>query len=503
MTGLDNRSPRGLPQAQTLLDRAQWAAHAFAEYSGPAVAQICEAVAEVGYQQAAFYGDWAVRETGMGRAQDKRVKNEVCSRGIFEAYRNDDYVSPRVDRRRNLVEVPRPAGVVLALVPSTNPISTLYFKVLLALMTRNVVVLSPHPLARECSVHAARLLSAAAVEAGAPDGCVQVVEDPSIPMLDALMRDPRINVILATGGIGVVRAAYSSGNPAIGVGPGNVPALVDLSADVAGAAQRIVESKAFDHSVLCTAESAAIVEEPVADEFVARLRESDAHVCTEEEVQRLRRSLFSSGAANSEIIGKSALTVAEQAGLKVAPSTRVLVAPCPRVVPEEPLVREKLFPVLGLVRVADVMRGIDAACAMIRIGGAGHSAAIYSNRPDIVTAYGAAVRVLRVAVNTGTSTGCAGFDTGLATTMTIGTGFFGRSSLAENLAPGHLVNWTKLAYALDAAEPFARVEAAPAPYGSKTDSPDSISFEDSYLSAEVRRLVLGELRELMGAETGG
>jgi acyl-CoA reductase-like NAD-dependent aldehyde dehydrogenase len=487
-----------------MLDRARWAASAFASYSAPAVTRICEAVADVAHQHAGMYGEWAVRETGMGKAEDKRLKNEICSRGVLEEYGGEDYVSPRLDVERKIIELPRPAGVVLALVPSTNPISTLYFKVLLALMTRNVVVLSPHPLARECSVDAANRLAATAVRAGAPDGCIQVVSDPSIPLLEGLMRDPRINVILATGGVGVVRAAYSSGNPAIGVGPGNVPAFVDASADVADAARRIVASKSFDHSVLCTAESAVIVEEAVADSLLAHLRESGAHVCTEDEAERLRRSLFSEGNVRTEVIGKSAPHIAELAGLRVPPSTRILVAPCRRVVLEEPLVREKLFPVLGLIRVADATRGIEAACAMLRIGGAGHSAAIHSTNPATVTAYGEAVRVLRVAVNVGASTGAAGFDTGLDATMTIGTGFFGRSSLAENLAPAHLVNWTRIAYALDATGPLAPFdgtvgssEPAP-PYDARLQSEPRVVLpvDDPSLQAEIRRLILGELREL-------
>ena len=242
----------GVPRARQMLERAGWAARAFAGYDRASVLRIAEAVARVAEDRAEHYAQWAVTETGFGTVRDKVVKNRLCSRGILDAYRGQDYVTPRIDSDRKIVELPRPAGVVLALTPSTNPMSTLYFKLILSLLTRNAVVVSPHPFAKGCCADACRVLAEAAVAAGAPDGVIQVVEEPSIQLIDALMTDERTDVILATGGVGVVRAAYSSGNPAIGVGPGNVPVLVDASADVPRAAAKLVASKAFDNSVLCT-----------------------------------------------------------------------------------------------------------------------------------------------------------------------------------------------------------------------------------------------------------
>src|SRR5690349_20867029 len=245
-------------EAGHMLERAGWAARAFATYSHQEVQRIVTAVADAGFAHARHYAEWAVKETGFGVVEHKVIKNEACSRGIVETYRDQDFVTPRIDAARKIVEVPRPAGVVLALTPSTNPVATVYFKVLLGLMTRNAVLISPHPMARECCHAAAQTLAEAAVAAGAPDGVVQCVAEPSIPLIDALMGDARTNVILATGGTPVVRAAYSSGNPAIGVGPGNVPVLVDATADVKQAAKLLVDSKAFDNSVLCTNESVLV-----------------------------------------------------------------------------------------------------------------------------------------------------------------------------------------------------------------------------------------------------
>ena len=309
------------------------------------------------------------------------LKNVACSTGIAEHYAGHDYVTPRLDPEAKIVEIPRPAGVVLALTPSTNPVATVFFKALLALMTRNVVVLSPHPLAKECCADAARTLAAAAVSAGAPDGVIQVVDEPSVPLIDTLMTDERTSVIVATGGVPVVRAAYSSGNPAIGVGPGNVPVLVDATADLPKAALRIVDSKSFDNSILCTNESVLIVQEQVAAALVRQLRRAGAYLLEPAERDKVSALLFPAGRFDIRFVGKDATWIAAQAGVKVPATTRVLLAPFDLVVPEEPLAHEKLCPVLGLVRVPSARRGIDAARAVLRLSGRGHSAAIHSRDP--------------------------------------------------------------------------------------------------------------------------
>jgi acetaldehyde dehydrogenase/alcohol dehydrogenase len=446
--------PAGVPRARAMLQRAEWAARAFGRYDKADVDAIVRAAAAAGAAKAREYADWAVRETGFGVAEHKVIKNVACSTGIAEHYADHDYVTPRIDTRARIVEVPRPAGVVLALTPSTNPVATVFFKCLLALMTRSVAVVSPHPLAREVCADAARTLAAAAVRAGAPDGVIQVVDEPSVPLIDALMTDERTSVIVATGGVPVVRAAYSSGTPAIGVGPGNVPVLVDATADLAKAARRIVDSKSFDNSVLCTNESVLIVQEQAAAALLRQLRHAGAHLLKPDERDRIAKLLFPGGRFDIRFVGKDASWIAAEAGLRVPKSTRVLLAPFDLVVPEEPLAHEKLCPVLGLVRVPTARRGIDAARAVLRLSGRGHSAAIHSTDPQVIMEYGAAVEVLRVAVNVGNSLGSAGLETNLAPTMTIGTGFFGRSSVAENLHPSHLVQWTRLAYNRDPAEPF-------------------------------------------------
>src|SRR4051812_26084279 len=351
-----------------MLARARWAATAFAAFDRERTERVVHAVADAAYQNAERFATAAVEETGMGVPEHKKRKNEACSRGIVERYAVGDYVDAQVDAQARIVAVPKPAGVVLALTPSTNPIATVYFNVLLALMTRNAVVVSPHPLARRTSVEAVNVLSRAAVAAGAPDGCLQVVEEPTIPLIEALMADRGVDVIVATGGTAVVRAAYRSGNPSLGVGPGNVPALVDRTADVARAAACLADSKAFDNSILCTNESVAIVEDAVADQFERELARQGAHVLGDEDTDRIRAACYPDRRLQTERAGKDAAALAAAAGIRTPKGTRVLVAPFAHIVPEEPLAHEKLFPLLGLVRVPDAARGIDAARALLRIG---------------------------------------------------------------------------------------------------------------------------------------
>lgn len=512
-------------QAGQMLERGQWAASAFATYDQASVRRIVDAVAEAAFAKSQDYAEWAVRETGMGVVADKVVKNQACSRGLVEFYEGQDFVSPRIDTQRKIAEVPRPAGVVLAITPATNPVATVYFKVILSLMTRNAVIVAPHPRAKECCTDAARLLARVAEEAGAPSGVIQVVDEPSIPLMEALMTDDRTDVIVATGGSAVVRAAYSSGNPALGVGPGNVPILVDATADLRMTAERIVASKAFDNSVLCTNESVLIVEESVADRLNRELERAGAYILDPESAERLKAYMFFNGHLNTDVVGKDASWIAEQAGLRVGAKTRVLVVPFDTVLPEEPMTHEKLSPVLGLVRVPDVSRGIDAARAVVRIAGAGHSASIHSEDAKTIMEFAARVPVLRISVNIGNSTGSSGLGTNLAPSMTIGTGFVGRSSVGENLEARHLVNWTKIAYNADERvsmanfagvspwrSPRGAVPAYPEPSNARGDSIDpgpglpqaALSAVEARLGtggtdqfrAEIRRLVVEELSQL-------
>ncbi|MEI6360943.1 MAG: aldehyde dehydrogenase family protein [Actinomycetes bacterium] len=508
--------PAGVPRGRAMVERAQWAARAFASYDIETVRRIAKAAAEAGEQHAKEFAEAAVAETGFGVAEHKVLKNVACSIGIWNTYGQQDYVTPVVHEDQRMVEVPRPAGVVFALTPSTNPVATTYFKIMLALLTRNAIIISPHPYAKKVCSDAARVMRDAAVAAGAPDGCIQFVDEPSIPLIDALMTDPRVAVIVATGGSPMVRAAYRSGNPAIGVGPGNVPVLVDATADLALAARHLVASKAFDNSILCTNESVVIVEERVAAPFAAAMRREGAYILDGDEIDAVKSLIFPAEHFDVSWVGRSARQIADAAGVKAPVNTRILVAPFPIVVPEEMLAHEKLCPVLGMVTVPSAARGIDAARAVLRITGAGHSAAIHSEDAETVMAYAAAVRVLRVSVNVGSSLGSSGIETNLAPSMTIGTGFFGGSSVGENLEPKHLVDSTRIAYNADSRLPMPAFEGlspwrAPSgavpPYPIPSNAADAPRLTPSAttspgdgtdeLREEIRKLVVEELRQII------
>jgi acyl-CoA reductase-like NAD-dependent aldehyde dehydrogenase len=491
-----------LEQARMMLDRARWGAARFQKLDRATTQRIVNAVAAAAHGKAQHYAEWAVRETGMGVVAHKRLKNEACSKGLVETYGGENFVSPRIDQAKKIVELPRPAGVIFALIPVTNPVATVYFKTLLALMTRNAIILSPHPGAKACCADAARMMAEAAKAAGAPDGVIQVLDEPNIPLIEKLIADERIDLIVATGGPSVVKAAYRSGNPAYGVGPGNAPALVDDMADMKLAARRIVTSKAFDNSILCTNESAVLAFTSIADSLLAALKAEGAHICSTEETQKLRHLLFTDQGFNTGMIGKDASFIAREAGFS-ATNAKILVTPVDLVQPEEKLVREKLCPVLAFAKVGNIDQAIAAARSMMRHSGRGHSAAIHSKNEANIMAFAAALPALRVAVNAGCSLGASGYETNLGPSMTIGTGFIGGSSLSDNLTPHHLMQYSRIAYNKDASEVFGHftgLDPLNLPKPAKPVPALVVSNpEADELRRELRKIILEELNAVLAA----
>jgi len=495
--------------ARMKIERAGWAARAFAGFDRASVMKIVRAVAEAAHKSAQHYAEWAVRETGMGVVEHKRIKNENSAHPLVDFYADMNLVDPKVDADRKMVEIPRGAGVILALAPATNPVSTIYYKTIIALLGRNAIVFSPHPLAKQCSYDAANRLEAAAVAAGAPAGLVQCIEEPTVPLVQALMESPKVQVILATGGSAMVRAAYSSGNPALGVGPGNAPVYVDPSADQTMAAKRIIDSKAFDNSVLCTNESVLICLDANRQNLERALRAAGGHICSEADVAKLREWLFPGGHLNTAAVGKSAVWIAQQAGIRVVPNTKALIAPIDRIGIEEALSKEKLCPVLAMVSVGGFERAVGVAQMILRITGAGHSAAFHGEDPQRAMDFACGVNVYRVVVNAPCSQGAAGFGTYLAPTFMIGTGYFGRSSVGENVGPQHLVHWTKLAWNSDKSVAFGDFSSVRAPFNGQdrvppappVAAPAAPSQSDAGLDRNLlRQLILQELREITGGK---
>ena len=499
--------------AGLVLERARWASQVFQRYDRERTQAIAYAVAEAAHAKAGEYGDWAVRETGFGVAKHKKLKNEMSSVPLVEHYEAWDFVNPRYDEATGIVEIPKPAGVVFALAPSTNPIATVYFKVLSALMTRNAIVISPHPAAREVSIDAAHTLAKAAEAVGAPEAIIQVLEEVNLPLIDEFMKSPKTDVILATGGTPMVRAAYSSANPAIGVGPGNAPVFVHSSADLSAAAAHIVDSKSFDNSILCTNESVLITLDDIADSLKRALSKAGAHICSEAEIDLLRGYLFHERGFNVEALGRDAAWIAEQAGFKASSRTKILVAPIDVIGVGENLSREKLCPVLGFYSARSIEQALMQSRALLRYAGAGHSAAIHCTDTQVIMDYAAAVEVYRVVVNAPCSQGAAGFATNLAPTFTIGTGFFGRSSVGENIGPQHLVNWTRIAWhkdlpkelrlgALKHSGPLPKAPADGVPGQSRPQpavrTPETMDTANrNQLREQIRQIIAEELRNVL------
>ncbi len=510
--------PTPIYQAARVVNRARWAGSAYAGYKRDDVLRIAKAVADLGAQTARHYADWAVTETGFGHADHKEIKNRLCSEGIYEYYKDHDFTRHRVDRDRNVIEIPRPAGVVFALTPSTNPVCSVFFKVLLALMTRNAIVISPHPAARQCCSDAVQKIAEVAETEGAPDGIVQVIENPTLEVIEGVMRSDGIDVILATGGSPMVRAAYSSGNPALGVGPGNCPAYVDETADVDHAAQCIADSKSFDNSILCTNESAVVAHKSISSDLLVALKNEGCYHCTDAERERLTELLFPEGVFDISVIGQSAEWIAERARIRVPQNTRVLLVNLERIGDDYPLSREKLCPVLGFYVVASRDAAMKACNAMTRRMGSGHSAAIHCHDPQMILRFAAELSVLRTPVNAPCSTGASGFETNLAPTMTVGTGFFGRSSVGDNVGPQHLVQWSKVAYSKEAAvdiEQYESLELKSSALSKPASKKIDYSFADGFdggtagpttrqgvgiagedLRAEIHKIILEEIRSL-------
>lgn len=496
-----------LSSAHMKVSRAHWAVRQFGQANRETVLKVAEAVARAAHAKAGFYAEWAVRETTFGVVEHKKIKNEMSALPLLDHYRDLDLVSPRILPDLKMVELPKPAGVVFALTPATNPVATLYYKVILAILSRNAIVISPHPAARECSVDAAMTLAAAAESAGAPSGLIQCIEHPSVPLVQEIMASDRVAVIMATGGGAMVRAAYSSGNPALGVGPGNAVAYVDPSAKVDQAARRIVDSKSFDNSVLCTNESVVLTLDSNRGNVERALRSAGAHVCNEADTDRLREYLFHDKGFNVEAVGKSATWVADRAGIRVSPSARILVPVLTAPGQDDKLFREKLCPVLTMTSAVDFQQALTIASQIARRG-AGHSAAFHGEAPDRLLQFSQALPVYRVVVNAPCSQGASGLATYLPPTFMVGTGFKGRSSVGENVGPQHLVHWTRIAYNSDASVPFdhfdlsvlnARTPAQPAPQAiAQHRAPASLPETDRDM---LRQLILEELRGLTGDRT--
>jgi acetaldehyde dehydrogenase (acetylating) len=440
-----------IQEARELAARAAAAQKKFAAFSQEQVDAIVEACAKAAAENAEPLARTAVEETGFGNVPDKIVKNTLAAVNVPNAIRGLRTVGIlREDREKGIVEVASPVGVVAAVIPSTNPTSTAIYKTLISLKARNAIVLSPHPSAIRCICQAATLLSRAALQAGAPEGLIECMQHTTLEGTRELMRRPEIGVILATGGTGLVRAAYGSGKPAYGVGPGNVPAFIERTADVRKAVADIIAGKTFDYGTICSSEQAIVAEESARERAVEECRQQGGYFLSAEEAEKVARLVFlpSSHTPNTKIVGRPATAIAEMAGIKVPPATRVLVA---RLEPDQvgrefPLSAEKLSPILAFYSVPNLAGGIALCRRLLEFGGLGHTCAIHSQDRAAILEFGAAMPAFRVVVNSASVHGSIGYSTNLFPAMTLGCGAPGGNITSDNIGPLHLINVKRIAW---------------------------------------------------------
>lgn len=437
-----------LQEMREAVKAANKAQKEYMNFTQEQVDKIVKAAADAAYKASERLGKLAVEETGMGVAEHKKIKNEVGSRDVYESIKNLKSVGVVAeDRASKVVEIAAPFGVVAGIIPTTNPTSTAFFKTLIALKTRNAIVVSPHPYAIECTKEALRVCSEAAEAAGAPKGLVQCLTLGSMEATQELMKHKDIHLILATGGGALVRAAYSSGKPAYGVGPGNVPVYIERSARIEKAVAQIVDSKSFDYGTICATEQALVVDKAIKDQVLKALEKNGAYLLNEEEKKKMEKTISPvPGKVNPKIVGKSPQTIAKLAGITIPEGTRILVGMEDKVGKDVPFSLEKLSPVFAFYEVRDSAHAQEVCMDLLNLGGRGHSLSIHTQDDKIAREFSIAMPVSRILVNTLSSIGAVGGTTGLKPSLTLGCGTFGGNITSDNISAHHLLNIKRMAY---------------------------------------------------------
>ena len=434
-------NPEELQQA---MDRCRQAQAEFATFTQEQVDKIFLAAATAANKARIPLAKLAVEETGMGIVEDKVIKNHYAAEYIYNAYKNVKTCGViEEDRAYGTTKIAEPIGVVGAVIPTTNPTSTAIFKALICLKTRNGIVISPHPRAKKCTTEAARIVLEAAVAAGAPEGIIAWIDEPSLEMTNQVMTGA--DLILATGGPGMVKAAYSSGKPALGVGPGNVPAIIDESADILLAVSSIIHSKTFDNGMICASEQSVIVADSIYDQVRDEFEARGCYLLKADEIEKLRSVILINGALNAKIVGQSAHTIAALAGVKVPETAKILIGQVDSVDIAEPFAHEKLSPVLAMYRASSFEDAMDKAQQLLEDGGIGHTASVYLDtrkEAEKLDQFSARMKACRILVNTPSAQGGIGdlYNFKLAPSLTLGCGSWGGNSVSENVGIKHLLN---------------------------------------------------------------
>lgn len=449
---------QSIQQARDLAVSAREAMRSFQFAPQEEVDRICEAMVAAAMREAGRLGQMAHEETGFGYPAHKKLKNEFAAQGVWDDIKDEPTCGVlREDKEKGIVEIGWPVGVIVALTPSTNPTSTAIFKILISVKARNGIVVCPHPSAVKSTAEAVRIMAEAGEAAGMPKGLVSCMTELSMPGTNELMNHYATSMILATGGPGMVKAAHSCGKPALGVGPGNVPAYVDRTAHVVKAAQMIVESKSFDCSTICATEQVVIADRPIADRLKEEMQSRGAQWLTKEEVEKLQKGMFRpNGLMVASMVGRTPQELGRQVGIEVPESTRILVAPLEGVGPEHPLSREKLTTVIGWMVEDGWKAGCERAVQLLRFGGDGHSVVIHSRDEEAILAFGIEKPAFRVLVNTWGSLGGVGYTTGLHPSLTLAPGGIGGAAVSDNITLQHVLNVKRVASHVQQAPDVAR-----------------------------------------------
>lgn len=434
-----------LAELETLIQQVKAAQAEYATFTQEQVDRIFHKAALAANNERIPLAKLAVQETGMGIVEDKVIKNHFASEYIYNKYKHEKTCGViERDESFGYERIAEPVGLLAGIVPVTNPTSTTIFKALITLKTRNGIIFSPHPRAKQCTIAAAKVVKEAAEAAGAPVGLIGWIDEPTIELSQALMQHPEVKLILATGGPGMVKAAYSSGHPSLGVGAGNTPAVIDASADIPMAVSSILLSKTFDNGMICASEQAVVVVDAIYEQVKAEFGHRGAYILDPEQIEAVRRILLKDGRLNPAIVGQSVQTIAALAGIQVPEGTKLLIGEVEKVGPEEPFSYEKLAPVLALYRANDFHSAVDVAVQLVNFGGRGHTSVLYTdpaNRDDIAY-FENALQTGRVLINTPSSQGAIGdlYNFKLDPSLTLGCGTWGGNSISENVGPRHLLN---------------------------------------------------------------
>jgi len=481
-----------IQEVRTKIELAYQAWQKYRMYSQEQVDAIVERMAAAARANARRLAEMAVEETGYGNAKDKYIKNLLNCDWLPRRMRGMKTVGIlRELPEERLVEIGVPVGIVAAVLPTTNPTSTAIYKTLISLKAGNGIVISPHPRAHKCTCATVTILYNAALEAGAPEGIIQCIDTATLEGTNALMRHERTGVILATGGSGMIKAAYSSGKPAFGVGPGNVPVLVDTSADLNEAVAKIVTGKSFDYGTVCSSEQAIVAETSIRDRILGLLKEQKAFLANDAQKEALGKLLVTPNfTINPQCVGQAPAKLARMAGFEVPPDTSIICCEIGGVGKQYPLSMEKLSPVLSLHFVKDFNAALDTCFALLKFGGLGHTAVIYSKNDASTREYGMRMPAMRVLVNTPAPQGSTGITTNVFPSMTLGCGAMANNITSDNVGPQHLINIKRLAYVVRTPEEAFEMplDINKAPYGPSAPAAAGPIDRDTVVAAVERYL---------------